>query len=51
MHTNWYRHVRVHHVDKDRDDEQLRQVLTQRLEGGNRGRRRRIGESVRDFFS
>lgn len=37
------RHVRVHHVGKDKDDAQLREVLAQRPEGGNRGRRRRLG--------
>ncbi|PUU74875.1 hypothetical protein B9Z19DRAFT_392897 [Tuber borchii] len=36
-------HVRVHHMDKDKDDPQLRDVLAQRPEGGNRGRRRRLG--------
>ncbi|KAI9876897.1 MAG: hypothetical protein M1830_005378 [Pleopsidium flavum] len=40
---NLQRHVRVHHVDKDKDDAQLREVLAQRPEGGNRGRRRRLG--------
>ena len=35
------RHVRIHHVDRDRDDPQLRDVLSQRLEGPPRGRRRR----------
>ncbi|PGH23251.1 hypothetical protein AJ80_02667 [Polytolypa hystricis UAMH7299] len=40
---NLQRHVRVHHVDKDRDDPQLRRVLAQRPEGGMRGRRRRNG--------
>ncbi|RPB04744.1 hypothetical protein L873DRAFT_1758311 [Choiromyces venosus 120613-1] len=40
---NLQRHVRVHHVDKDKDDPQLRDVLAQRPEGGNRGRRRRLG--------
>ncbi|OJD36398.1 c2h2 type zinc finger domain-containing protein [Diplodia corticola] len=40
---NLQRHVRVHHVDKDKDDPQLREVLAQRPEGGGRGRRRRIG--------
>ncbi|OMP86788.1 Metallothionein expression activator [Diplodia seriata] len=40
---NLQRHVRVHHVDKDKDDAQLREVLAQRPEGGGRGRRRRIG--------
>jgi len=39
---NLQRHVRVHHVDKNRDDPQLRDVLAQRPEGGTRGRRRRI---------
>lgn len=38
------RHVRVHHVDKDKDDPLLREVLAQRPEGGNRGRRRRISD-------
>jgi hypothetical protein len=37
------RHVRVHHVDKEKDDPQLREVLAQRPEGGSRGRRRRVG--------
>ncbi|KAK7538641.1 uncharacterized protein J3D65DRAFT_339062 [Phyllosticta citribraziliensis] len=40
---NLQRHVRVHHVDKSRDDAQLREVLSQRPEGGGRGRRRRVG--------
>lgn len=35
------RHVRVHHVDKDKDDPLLRDVLAQRPEGLSRGRRRR----------
>lgn len=38
---NLQRHVRVHHVDKDRDDPLLRQVLAQRADGPSRGRRRR----------
>ncbi|RAL00555.1 uncharacterized protein BO80DRAFT_101846 [Aspergillus ibericus CBS 121593] len=38
---NLQRHVRVHHVDKSRDDPALRQVLAQRPEGSTRGRRRR----------
>ncbi|KAJ5038262.1 uncharacterized protein L3040_007129 [Drepanopeziza brunnea f. sp. 'multigermtubi'] len=38
---NLQRHVRVHHVDKDKDDAQLRDVLSQRPEGPSRGRRRR----------
>lgn len=37
------RHVRVHHVDKDKDDPLLRDVLSQRPDGPNRGRRRRGG--------
>ncbi|OCL04176.1 hypothetical protein AOQ84DRAFT_124630 [Glonium stellatum] len=40
---NLQRHVRVHHVDKDKDDPLLREVLAQRPEGGSRGRRRRVG--------
>lgn len=35
------RHVRVHHPDKDKDDGQLRDVLSQRPDGPSRGRRRR----------
>lgn len=42
---NLQRHVRVHHVDKDKDDAQLREVLSQRPEGPSRGRRRRGGTS------
>ncbi|KAH8815772.1 hypothetical protein F5884DRAFT_663843 [Xylogone sp. PMI_703] len=42
---NLQRHVRVHHTDKDKDDPQLRDVLSQRPEGPNRGRRRRGGTS------
>ncbi|KAE8370997.1 hypothetical protein BDV26DRAFT_276942 [Aspergillus bertholletiae] len=38
---NLQRHVRVHHVDKNKDDPQLRLVLSQRPEGSARGRRRR----------
>ncbi|KAH6661642.1 hypothetical protein F5X68DRAFT_67827 [Plectosphaerella plurivora] len=38
---NLQRHVRVHHVDKDKDDPLLRDVLSQRPDGPNRGRRRR----------
>ncbi|KAH7402619.1 hypothetical protein BKA66DRAFT_564527 [Pyrenochaeta sp. MPI-SDFR-AT-0127] len=41
---NLQRHVRVHHVDKDKDDAQLREVLAQRPEGGSRGRRRRVSD-------
>ncbi|KAK3896630.1 hypothetical protein C8A05DRAFT_20436 [Staphylotrichum tortipilum] len=42
---NLQRHVRVHHVDKDKDDPELREVLAQRPDGPNRGRRRRAGPS------
>ncbi len=35
------RHVRVHHVDKDKEDPQLREVLAQRREGLGKTRRRR----------
>ncbi|EXL65039.1 hypothetical protein FOPG_18719, partial [Fusarium oxysporum f. sp. conglutinans race 2 54008] len=34
-------HVRVHHIDEDKDDPQIRGVLAQRPDGPNRGRRRR----------
>ncbi|CBX94557.1 hypothetical protein IAQ61_009605 [Plenodomus lingam] len=44
---NLQRHVRVHHIDKDKDDAQLRDVLAQRPEGGSRGRRRRVSETGR----
>ncbi|KAK3682624.1 hypothetical protein B0T22DRAFT_484662 [Podospora appendiculata] len=40
---NLQRHVRVHHVDKDKDDPALRDVLAQRPDGPSRGRRRRGG--------
>ncbi|KAI9752713.1 MAG: hypothetical protein M4579_005512 [Chaenotheca gracillima] len=40
---NLQRHVRAHHNDKKNDDPLLRDVLSQRPEGGNRGRRRRLG--------
>ncbi|WPG97943.1 Hypothetical protein R9X50_00072600 [Acrodontium crateriforme] len=43
---NLQRHVRVHHVDKDRDDEALRQVLSQRIEGVGKTRRRRTNTGV-----
>ena len=39
---NLQRHVRQHHMDRDRDDPVLRDVLNQRLEGGSRGGRRRM---------
>ncbi|KAL2808149.1 hypothetical protein BJX63DRAFT_50340 [Aspergillus granulosus] len=39
---NLQRHVRVHHMDKSKDDAALRHVLAQRPEGSGRGRRRRI---------
>ncbi|KAK2612950.1 hypothetical protein QQS21_001061 [Conoideocrella luteorostrata] len=38
---NLQRHVKVHHVDKDKDDPMLREVLAQRPDGPSRGRRRR----------
>ncbi|KAG7403274.1 Transcriptional regulator prz1 [Fusarium oxysporum f. sp. rapae] len=38
---NLQRHVRVHHIDKYKDDPQLRVVLAQRPSGHNSGRRRR----------
>ena len=37
------RHVRGNHLDIDMNDPKLREVLSQRLEGGSRGRRRRLG--------
>jgi len=39
--TGFVRHVRVHHVNRDKDDPILRAVLAQRPDGPNRGRRRR----------
>ncbi|KAL4739184.1 hypothetical protein BDV11DRAFT_188200 [Aspergillus similis] len=39
---NLQRHVRVHHMDKNKDDPALRHVLSQRPEGSGRGRRRRM---------
>ncbi|CAG7985007.1 unnamed protein product [Penicillium salamii] len=39
---NLQRHVRVHHVDKNKDDPVLRQVLAQRPMGSARGRKRRM---------
>ncbi|EMC94783.1 hypothetical protein BAUCODRAFT_560772 [Baudoinia panamericana UAMH 10762] len=38
---NLQRHVRVHHMDKDKEDPALREVLSQRLEGIGKQRRRR----------
>lgn len=38
---NLLRHVRAHHKDKSKDDPELRDVLAQRPDGPNRGRRRR----------
>ncbi|CAG9979022.1 unnamed protein product [Clonostachys byssicola] len=38
---NLQRHVRVHHSDENKDDPRLRNVLAQRADGPNRGRRRR----------
>ncbi|RFU24742.1 hypothetical protein B7463_g11594, partial [Scytalidium lignicola] len=35
------RHTRVHHTDKDKDDPLLMEILSQRSDGPNRGRRRR----------
>jgi hypothetical protein len=43
---NLQRHVRVHHVDKNKDDPLLRDVLAQRPDGPNRGRRRRGPSTV-----
>ncbi|KAF2209655.1 hypothetical protein CERZMDRAFT_46715 [Cercospora zeae-maydis SCOH1-5] len=43
---NLQRHVRVHHVDRDRDDPALREVLAQRQEGVGKQRRRRTQSSV-----
>jgi len=40
------RHVRVHHVDKDRDDDILRDVLNQRTEGQGKTRRRRTNTGL-----
>ncbi|KAL1835539.1 hypothetical protein VTK73DRAFT_5545 [Phialemonium thermophilum] len=37
---NLQRHVKVHHRDKNKDDPLLREVLSQRLDGPSRGRRR-----------
>ncbi|KAE9374285.1 hypothetical protein N431DRAFT_556628 [Stipitochalara longipes BDJ] len=38
---NLMRHVRVHHVEKDKDDSQIRDVLSRPPEGPSGGRRRR----------
>ncbi|KAK4861206.1 hypothetical protein LT330_004122 [Penicillium expansum] len=42
---NLQRHVRVHHVDKNKDDPILRQVLAQRPLGSARGRKRRTNNT------
>ncbi|KAL2271567.1 hypothetical protein VTJ83DRAFT_938 [Remersonia thermophila] len=42
---NLQRHVRAHHPEKGKDDPDLREVLSQRPGGSNRGRRRRGGTS------
>ncbi|KAJ5824644.1 hypothetical protein N7447_006984 [Penicillium robsamsonii] len=42
---NLQRHVRVHHVDKNKDDPILRQVLAQRPLGSARGRKRRMNNT------
>ncbi|TVY32542.1 hypothetical protein LSUB1_G007997 [Lachnellula subtilissima] len=44
---NLQRHVRLHHIDKDKDDARLRDVLSQRLEGPSRGRR--YGEDLETY--
>jgi hypothetical protein len=41
--TDPTRHVRAHHIDKDKDDPLLRDVLSQGLESLSRGRRGRHG--------
>ncbi|CRG92474.1 hypothetical protein PISL3812_09535 [Talaromyces islandicus] len=38
---NLQRHVKAHHVDRSKDDPELRNVLAQRPKGSGRGRRRR----------
>lgn len=43
--THSHRHVRVHHVDKNKDDPILRQVLAQRPLGSARGRKRRMNNT------
>ncbi|KAF3938691.1 hypothetical protein ABW19_dt0208193 [Dactylella cylindrospora] len=43
---NLQRHVKAHHRDKNGDDPMLREVLAVRPEGGQRGRRRRMGPST-----
>ncbi|KAJ5787951.1 hypothetical protein N7457_002941 [Penicillium paradoxum] len=42
---NLQRHVRVHHVDKNKDDPILRHVLAQRPLGSARGRKRRMNNT------
>jgi len=39
---NLQRHVKVHHVDRDKEDPELREVLSQRVEGGKGAGRRRV---------
>ncbi|EWC47854.1 hypothetical protein DRE_02736 [Drechslerella stenobrocha 248] len=43
---NLQRHVKAHHKDKGSDDPLLREVLAVRPEGGQRGRRRRLGPTT-----
>ncbi|QKX53316.1 uncharacterized protein TRUGW13939_00394 [Talaromyces rugulosus] len=38
---NLQRHVKAHHIDRSKDDPELRDVLSQRPKGSGRGRRRR----------
>ncbi|KAI1431166.1 hypothetical protein GGR50DRAFT_689937 [Xylaria sp. CBS 124048] len=42
---NLQRHVRFHHIDRDKEDPALREVLAHRPDGPNRGRRRRVAAS------
>lgn len=42
------RHVRVHHVDKDRDDDLLRDVLNRRTVDPDKLRRRQINTDFMD---
>ncbi|EON62447.1 hypothetical protein W97_01669 [Coniosporium apollinis CBS 100218] len=41
---NLQRHVRVHHIDRDKDDPALREVLERKLMAKSRGKRRRAVE-------